>query len=62
MKKLLNTFKDGRWVIMIFPVAVLVIAVLTMTGIMNPIASFGCGIIAYLVAIGFSYDDDEDED
>lgn len=60
MKKLLNTFKDGRWLIMIFPVAVLVIAVLTMTGIMNPIASFGCGIIAYLVAIGFSYDDEDE--
>lgn len=61
MKKLLNTFKDGRWLIMIFPVAVLVIAVLTMIGIMNPAISFGCGIVAYLVAIMFSYDD-EDED
>ena len=61
MKGLLKIFKDGRWLITIFPVAILVITVLTMTGIMNPIVSFGCGIIAYLVAIGFSYDD-EDED
>lgn len=61
MRKLLDVFKDGRWVILIFPVAVLLIAVLTMTGIMNPAISFGCGIIAYCVAMGFSYDD-EDED
>ena len=61
MKGLLKIFKDGRWLITIFPVAILVIAVLTMTGIMNPIVSFGCGVIAYLVAIMFSYDD-EDED
>jgi hypothetical protein len=61
MKNLLQIFKDGRWLICIFPVAVLVIAVLTMTGIMSPAISFGCGIVAYLVAIMFSYDD-EDED
>lgn len=60
MKGLLNLFKDGRWAIMIFPVAILLIAVLTMTGIMNPAVSFGCGIIAYCVAMGFSYDEDED--
>ena len=61
MKKLLEAFKDGRWLICIFPVAVLIIAVLTMTGIMNPAISFGAGVVAYLVAIAFSYDD-EDED
>lgn len=61
MKELLKIFKDGRWLITIFPVAILVIAVLTMVGIMNPIVAFGCGIIAYFVAMVFSYDD-EDED
>lgn len=61
MKGLLKIFKDGRWLITIFPVAILVIAVLTITGIMNPIVSFGCGIIAYFVAMAFSYDE-EDED
>lgn len=61
MKNLLQIFKDGRWLICIFPVAVLAIAVLTMTGIMSPAISFGAGIVAYLVAITFSYDD-EDED
>lgn len=61
MKKLLEAFKDGRWLICIFPVAILIIAVLTMIGIMNPLLSFGAGIVAYLVAIAFSYDD-EDED
>lgn len=60
MKNLLQIFKDGRWLICIFPVAVLVIAVLTMTGITSPVISFGCGIVAYLVAIMFSYDEDED--
>ena len=61
MEKLLEAFKDGRWLICIFPVAILIIAVLTMIGIMNPLLSFGAGIVAYLVAIAFSYDD-EDED
>lgn len=61
MKELLKIFKDGRWLITILPVAILVIAVLTMVGIMNPIVAFGCGIIAYFVAMAFSYDD-EDED
>lgn len=61
MKNLLQVFKDGRWLICIFPVAVLIIAVLTMVGIMNPVMSFGAGIVAYLVAVMFSYDD-EDED
>lgn len=60
MKNLLQIFKDGRWLICIFPVAVLIIAVLTMIGTMNPAISFGCGIVAYLVAIMFSYDEDED--
>ncbi len=61
MKGLLKLFKDGSWLITIFPVAILLIAVLTMTGIMSPIVSFGCGIIAYFVAMMFSYDE-EDED
>ena len=61
MKGLLKIFKDGRWLITIFPVAILVIAVLTMTGIMNPIVSFGCGIIAYFVAMAFSYDEDDED-
>lgn len=61
MKELLKIFKDGRWLITIFPVAILVIAVLTMVGIMNPIVAFGCGIIVYFVAMAFSYDE-EDED
>lgn len=61
MKELLKIFKDGRWLITIFPVAILVIVVLTMVGIMNPIVAFECGIIAYFVAMAFSYDD-EDED
>lgn len=61
MKGLLNIFKDGRWLICIFPVAILVIAVLAMIGIINPIVAFGCGIIAYFVAMAFSYDE-EDED
>lgn len=59
MKELLKIFKDGRWLITIFPVAILVIAVLTMVGIMNPIVAFGCGIIAYFVAMAFSYDDED---
>lgn len=61
MKGLLKIFKDGRWLITIFPVAILVIAVLTMTGIMNPIVSFGCGTIAYFVAMAFSYDEDDED-
>ena len=61
MKGLLKIFKDGSWLITIFPVAILLIAVLTMTGIMNPAISFGCGIIVYFVAMMFSYDE-EDED
>ena len=61
MKGLLKIFKDGRWLITIFPVAILIIAVLTMTGIMNPIISFGCGIIAYCVAMVFSYDEDDED-
>lgn len=61
MKGLLKIFKDGRWLITIFPVAILVIAVLTMTGIMNPIVSFGCGIIAYFVTMAFSYDEDDED-
>lgn len=60
MKGLLKLFKDGRWLIMTFPVAILLIAVLTMTGIINPVAAFGCGIIAYVVAIGFSYDEEDE--
>ena len=58
MKELLKIFKDGRWLITIFPVAILVIAVLTVTGIMNPIVAFECVIIAYVVAMMFSYDED----
>ena len=58
MKELLKIFKDGRWLITIFPVTILVIAVLTVTGIMNPIVAFGCVIIAYVVAMMFSYDED----
>lgn len=61
MKKLLNTFKDGRWLITIFPVGILVVAVLAMVGIMNPITAFGCGIIAYFVATMFSYDEDDED-
>lgn len=61
MKNLLQILKDRRWLICIFPVAVLIIAVLTMTGIMNPLLSFGAGIVAYLVAIAFSYDEDDED-
>ena len=61
MKGLLKLFKDGSWLIMMFPVAILLIVVLTMTGIMNPIVSFGCGIIAYFVAMAFSYDEDDED-
>ena len=61
MKNLLQVFEDGRWLSCIFPVAILIIAVLTMVGIIDPLLSFGAGIVAYLVAIAFSYDD-EDED
>lgn len=61
MKGLLKIFKDGRWLITIFPVAILVIAVLAMVGIMNPITAFGCGVIAYFVAMMFSYDEDDED-
>lgn len=61
MKGLLEIFRDGRWLVMLFPVAILLIAVLTMTGIMNPIVSLGCGIIAYFVAMMFSYDEDDED-
>ena len=61
MKNLLHIFKDGRWLICIFPVAVLIIAVLTMTGIMNPAISFGCAVVAYWISIMFSYDEDDED-
>lgn len=61
MKGLLEIFRDGSWLIMLFPVAILVIAVLTMTGIMNPFVSLGCSIIAYIVAMMFSYDEDDED-
>ena len=61
MKNLLQIFKDGRWLICIFPVAILIITVLAMTGIMNPALSFGAGIIAYFVAIMFSCDEDDED-
>lgn len=61
MKGLLEMFRDGRWLSMLFPGAILIIAVLTMLGIINPITAFGCGIIAYVVAMMFSYDEDDED-
>lgn len=48
MKGLLKLFKDGSWLIMMFPVAILLIVVLTMTGIMNPIVSLDAELLHIL--------------